>query len=558
MQTVKRLYLYLMSGVTLGVLLFGLQFVLVVTFGALGMDRGSFISFDPNGNRQQLSLAAALIGVGLPVWGIHWGLAQRGLRSGAARAEEERGSTLRALYLTLVLAGLLGVGAGAASELARGLFQQLLGVPPDLRLGRPDLAGSLATVVVSGLAWGYHVAIRRRDLRVGPLAGAAAWLPRVYLYGAALGGLFGALTGIESLLTYVGRVLLPTSSTVNEPGFDGFFAAGALATILVGGTIWLGHWWYAARLVGNADWRGESERPARLRLAFFVAVIFVSTFSVIRLGAAALTAMLEPVLGATSDFFGAEEAGRDVARTAGVALLAAVPWAIAWALHRRAMAGEAAAASDPGRVATALRLDQHANALVGLGFGGVGLGWLLGLLLDTLLGGDRTSRGLWRSELSTFVPMALIGSAVWLWWWWRIQGRQRANRADEAASTVRRSYLLIVLAGSVIAALSSAALVLYRLFGTILGANLGGNPASELSTPIGALVVASAIGLYHGQALRRDAAIHRAEAEAAPPETAAASPGRTLVLRGPAGEQLDGAVTALRAALPPGYRLDDA
>lgn len=556
MQTVRRLYLYLMSGVTLGVLVFGLQSVLVVAFDALGLDRGQFSSFDPDGNRRQLSLAAALIGVGLPVWGIHWGLAQRGLRPGAERAEEERGSTVRALYLTLVLGGLLAVGASAAAELVRGLFQELLGASPEL--GQPDLAGSLATVVVAGLAWGYHVAIRRRDIGVGPLTGAAAWLPRAYLYGAAVGGLLAALAGIESLLTYVGRALLPTSGTLNEPGFDGFFAAGDLAAILVGGTVWLGHWWYAARLVDNADWRGASERPARLRLAYFVAVLLVSTFSVIRLGAAALAAVLEPVLGATSDFFGAEQAGRDVARAAGVALLAAVPWAIAWALHRRALAGEAAAASDPDRVATALRLDQHANALVALGFGGVGWGWLLGLLLDLLLGGDRTSRGAWRSELSTFLPMAVIGSVVWLWWWRRIQARQRANRSDEAASTVRRSYLLIVLAGSVIASLSSAALILYRLFGSILGANLGGNPASELSAPIGALLVAGAVGLYHGQALRRDTAIHRAEAEAAPPATAAASPGRTLILSGPAGAELDEAVTALRAALPPGYRLDDA
>lgn len=553
MQTVRRLYLYLMSGVTLGVLAFGLRSVLVVAFDALGLDRGVVLP-GPDSDRQQLSLAAALIGVGLPVWAIHWGLAQRGLSQAGDQREEERGSTVRALYLTLVLGGLLAVGAGAASELLRGLFEGALGASPDF--GRPDLAGGLATLVVTGLAWGYHVAIRRRDIGVGALTGAAAWLPRAYLYGAALGGLFGALAGIESLLTYVGRALLPTSSTVNELGYDGYFAAGELAAILVGGSVWLGHWWYAARLVGNADWRGQSERPARLRLAFFVSVILVSTFSVIRLAAAALTAVLQPALGATSNLLGAEQAGRDVARTAGVALLAAVPWAIAWVLHRRALAGEAA--TDPGRVGTALRLDQHANALVALGFGGVGLGWLLGLLLDALLGGDRTSSGFWRGELSTFLPMAVIGSAVWIWWWWRIEGRQRANRSEEAASAVRRSYLLIILAGSVITSLSSAALVLYRLFGSILGANLGGNPAGELSAPIGALVVAGAIALYHGQALRRDAAVHRAEGEAARPDVAATTAARSLVLSGPAGEGVDAAVTALRAALPPGYRLDDA
>ncbi len=556
MQTVKRLYLYLMSGVTLGVLAVGLQFVLVVLFDALGLSRGSFRGFDPNSNVQQLSLAAALIGVGLPVWAIHWWLAERGLRPGTAQAEQERGSGVRALYLTLTLGVLLAVGASAAAELLRGLFQQMLGTSGDF--GIPDSAAGLATVVVTGLAWAYHVSVRRRDMRVGPLTGPAAWLPRFYLYSAALGGLFLGLSAVEGLLRTVGDALLPTSEAAfNRPGQDGFMAAGSLAPILVGGVVWLGHWWYAGRLVGDAGWRGGSERPAKLRLAYFVTVVIVAAFSVTRLSAAALTAGLAPILGATSPF-GEALTGGDLARVGGVALVSALPWAIAWWLHRRALDREATASEDPGRGAVALRLDQHANAAVGLAFGGVGLAWLLGLLVDLLAGGDRTSSDLWRGELSTFAPMALIGLGVWLWWWRRIQARHVADLPAEAASTVRRSYLLIVLAASVISSLSSMALILYRLFGTILGANLGGNPASELSTPIGALVVAATIAVYHGQALRRDAALHTFAPEPELPQAGAATAERRLMLVGPAGAELGAAVDALREALPPGYRLDDA
>lgn len=557
MHTVRRLYLYLMSGVTLGILIFGLRTVLVVVFDAIGLQRGSAVTSDPVSDRQQLSLAVALIGVGLPVWAVHWGLAQRGLRPAAAQAEEERGSTVRALYLTVVLGSLLAVGAGAAIELVQGLFQQILGAPAEF--GTPDLAGGLASVLVAGLAWAYHVSVRRRDMRVGPLTGAAAWLPRVYLYGAALGGLFSALFGVESLLTTIGESVLPLNGTLNDPSLNGFLAAGSLAGILVGSTIWLGHWWYAARLVGDASWRGASERPAKLRLAYFVSVIVVATFSVIRLCAAAATAGLTPLFGATSPLGSGEElTGRDVAHIAGVALFSALPWAIAWVLHRRSMAREASASEDPQRVATVVRLDQHANALVGLAFGAVGFGWLLGLLVDLVIGGDRTTSEIGRGELSSFAPIALIGSTIWLWWWRRIQARYRANASTESAATVRRSYLLIVLAASVIASVGSAALILYRLFGALLGANLGGNPASELSTPIGTLVVAGVIALYHGQLLRRDGALHPTEAEPAPAEGAPATTGRALVLVGPSGPELDAAVTAVRAALPAGYRLDDA
>jgi hypothetical protein len=126
-----------------------------------------------------------------------------------------------------------------------------------------------------------------------------------------------------------------------------------------------------------------------------------------------------------------------------------------------------------------------------------------------------------------------------------------------AASTVRRTYLLIILAASVIASLGSAALVLYRFFGAILGANLGGNTVGELSTPIGVLVVAGIVALYHGQVLRRDLALRAAEI---PPEEAtagAAEAQRHLVLTGPPGSDLGTALADLRACLPPGYRLDE-
>jgi hypothetical protein len=555
MQTVRRLYLYLMSGITLGVLAVGLRMVLLVLFDAIGLGRGSFISGDPNADRQQLSLAAALIGVGLPVWAIHWWLAERGLRPGTTHAEAERGSAVRAVYLTLTLAVLLAIGATAGLELLRGAMQGVLGHSPDFATA--DLAGSLATVLVTGVAWGYHVAIRRRDMRVGPLTGAAAWLPRVYLYGAALVGLLVLLQSFGDLVTVIGEALVPLTGAVGEPGLSSFQAASSLSAILISGVIWLGHWWYAGGLVRDASWRGASERPARLRLACFVGVVTFSVFSVIRLSAAALSAVLAPLFGASAAV-GESVAGRDMARVVGVALVSAVPWALAWWFHRRSMSREATLSNDPGRVSTSVRLDLHSAALVGLGFGGVGLGWLLGLMVDVVFGGDRTVAGsLWRSELSTFVPLALIGSAVWLAWWWRIQARHAADARGEAASTVRRSYLMIILAASVIASLSSMALILYRLFGTILGANLGGNAASELSTPIGALVVAGAVALYHGQVLRGDMALRAAEAAPEEPSIGPAEAGRRLVLVGPTGSDLDATVAGLRADLPPGYRLDE-
>jgi uncharacterized protein DUF5671 len=556
MQTVKRLYLYLMSGITLAVLAVGLRMVLVVLFDAIGVGRGDFIGGDPNADRQQLSLAAALIGVGLPVWAVHWWLAERGLRAGTTHSDAERGSAVRAFYLTLALGLLLLFGAAAGIDLLRGLLQRILnGDSPEFAFS--DAGGSLATLLVTGIAWAYHVSIRRRDMRVGPLADAAAWLPRVYLYGAALAGVLAFLQAIGDLVAVIGDALLPPSGAFFDPGTDSFPAANSLSVIAVSGAIWIGHWWYAARLIRDPSWRGDSERPARLRVAYFVGVILFATFSVLRLSAAALSAVLVPLFGASSAF-GGSLTGSDMVRVVGVSLVSAVPWAIAWWFHRASLSNEAAVSGDPQREDTAVRLDLHAVALVGLGFGAVGFAWLLGLAVDVLFGGNRTvGDGVWRSELAIFVPLALIGSGVWLWRWWRIQARHAAQPAAEASSTVRRSYVLLILAASVIASLGSAALVLYRLFGAILGANLGGNTVGELSTPIGVLVVAGIVAMYHGQVLRKDLALRPAEVQPEGATAGSAAAQRRLVLIGEPGSDLGLALADLRTHLPPGYRLDE-
>ncbi|MDP9250169.1 MAG: DUF5671 domain-containing protein, partial [Chloroflexota bacterium] len=256
---------------------------------------------------------------------------------------------------------------------------------------------------------------------------------------------------------------------------------------------------------------------------------------------------------------GFEVTGSDPAREVAVSMLAAAVWAIAWWLHLRWMRGEALQQDDSGNSVTAERLQLHVVAAVGLAFGAVGMAWLLGILTDVLLGGTRTAAadGLWRAELATFVPYAVIGSAVWLWKWSGAIKRFATEPQGEAGSIVRRTYLLIALAASVIASIGSLGVILYRLFGTILGVSLSGNPVSELSTPIGILVVAVAVAAYHGIAQRRDAALRAPLQQEDVAPQAAPAPRRRLILSGPQDANLDQAISGLRATLPPGYRLEE-
>jgi hypothetical protein len=564
MQTIRRLYLYLLSGITLGMLSVGLSLLLEVTLAALGVGHGA-LAGGGSGDRERLSIAAALVGVGLPVWAVHWYLVERAMRPANPHANAERASIVRAFYFSVVLGVLLGFGATAALALVQELIRAVLGGPaPEFFASNP--ASSIAVLAVTGAAWVYHASVRRRDMHAGPLVGAAAWLPRIYLYGASLIGLGILLLTIGSLVSFAAEALLAPPPDFAEPGYRVVQLAGHLAGILVWGGVWLGHWWYAARLVADSGWRGASERPANLRLAYFVAVIGISAFAVIWFVSRAGSAVLVPVLGAAGALGGAAE-GDDLLRAVIVSVLSAVPWAIAWWLHVRWVRAESLQVDKPDRAATVDRLDFGVVGLIGLGFGAVGVGWLLGLLVDAALGGNRTIGDGWRLELAQYLPWSVLGFVVWAWNWAKLQRRHAADPVGEAGSTVRRSYLLIVVAAAVVSSLGSLALVLYRLFGELLGASLSGNAVSELSTPIGALLVAAAVAIYHGVALRRDMVL-RAGAEPepapseAPGEVPAAAPTagelrRTLVLGAPPEGDLDAAVEALRAHLPAGYRLEE-
>lgn len=560
MQTVRRLYLYLMSGISLGVLLVGLNILLTVVLHALGIGRGELVG-GSEGDRQALSLAAALIVVGLLVWGVHWLLVERSLRPDNPQRDAERGAGERALYISLVLAVLLVFGVLAGTQLVEELTSRLFGVRRQDEFFSTDLGASLATVVVTGSAWAYHVAIRQRDLRAGPLTGAGAWMPRVYLYGAALAGLILTALNVSTLL---GTGVLALSGRVPDVDVGDFRerqASVAIAGIITWGIVWLGHWWYATRLTHGTGWRAESERRARLRVAYFVAAIGSMALATAIFAFLALFGALRQALGAPDPF-----APQDAMEAMAVPLVSLLPWAAGWWLHRNWLFAEAREAEDPARVATAERLNAAVVALIGLGALAGGLAGLLGLLLDALLGGNRTLGDFWKGELAGYLAAAAIGVVFWLWNWLRLQARHAASPREEADSTVRRAYLLIVVGITVITSLGSLAFVLYRLFASILNVDIVENAVSVLSPPVGALIVAAGAAIYHGLALSRDQALRSeavpsepaepADVEAADTPTTAVPARRVLVLSGPANADLDATVTAIRAALSPELSLE--
>lgn len=550
MQTARRLYIYLLSGISLGVLVAGLSMLLTVLLERIGLGPGGTQLSGGDVVGQQLTLASALVAVSLPVWLIHWFAAERSVGPDRETASIERTSEVRGLFFAVALGALLlAAGTGVAS-----MLESIVVRLADTDFGSRSIGGGLALAVVAGAAWLYHLWIRSRDWARGPMTGAGAWLPRTYMYVAAFVGLMLLLAGVGGLMGVLGRLVLDEPPPYKDPNVSSWWAypfATALVGIVVGGGVWVGHRLYADRLVRDPGWRGASERPAKLRLAYFAAVLIATSAGTMFLLAEAAGNLLAVPLGISD--------GEDAAQVIGLILLpllSAVAYAIAWWLHSRWMEAEAVSSGSDERVETEDRLEHYPVALVGLAFSATAVAWIIGVLIDATLGGGRALSGgdVWRRELADWIPLALIGIAVWIWRWRRVGDRWAVDPVGEAVSTTRRAMLLIALAAGVLAGIAAAGLILYRLFGSIFGISQVGDPVSELSRPVGVLLVAVAVAAYHAIQLRRDQSM-RTDLDASRGEPVVAAR-INLRLSGPPGADPSGVVATLRQQLPPGYDLE--
>ncbi len=534
MHAVRRLYTYFIVAVSLAVLSVGVaNLIRLALEQAWPAGGASLAPADSEALRRQLSLYVALVVVALPIWAVHWWLAQRARGRPGAAGEEERCSPLRSLYLTLGLAAPLAVAIPAAIELIGHVARALAGAS---RGGQP--AGWIAALLVAGAVWGYHAWLRERDLAAGPLPPESLILPRLYRYAATFVGMLLLLFGARSL---IGLAVDAAAGgpVLSEVRWWAVPLAEGVAVAAVGLVLWGSHWSYSQRVLATSGWRGESERRSTERLLYLYGSLVVAAVVTLLGAAGSLEALLRELLGAP--LLGSLRPG---AWRIVEPLLLAVPFALFWLYQRRQVLGE------PER-ALLRRLYTYGAALVGLGFAAVGLGWVLGILIDLLLGGARTvaeRSDLWRGELARFAGVAVVGSALWLAEWYVAQRRVAADLAAERGATTRRVYLYAVVAGALVATLGSLAVVVYRLLRVLLGVASSQGLASDVSAALGVLVVAAALLAYHGVTLRGDLA-------ARPPAGGPSAARLALVLSGPPGADLEAALAELRAHLPVGYDL---
>jgi hypothetical protein len=555
MQVARRIYLYLVTFISLQMLLAGASGLLrLLTEMALGISRDVLNS--ASYLREQFSLSGSITLVGALVWIVHWMLAQRSVSPSNPDAIQERLSVLRKLLIYAVLFVALWQIVSALYTLLRDLALSLISTPTT-NLSE-SLAGSVPTLLVYGIAWLYYWRVRTSDDSLTPEDGRAATVRRWYFYLVSYGTLSILMFFASDLGRQLWRALTGAESSYV---FGGSGAANSIASdaawIVVSFASWLPHWLAVQRLTGAS----EDEQHSVLRKVYLYLMVFQTLAVTVTSIAIFLNSVLRLILGTNP----LGNSGDSLLTQAGGPLITALVYGLFWAYHWRVLKWDASlVAKEPPRQASIRRAYHYLVALVGLAVLAAGVATLLRLLIDLLLGGSiATDAG--RREMGDQISLAAtliaVGGPVWYLNWARLQGRALApDGAEDRHALLRRIYLYLILFLSVITLLISAGTVVYQILLTLGGGT--SDLINNLAGPVGATITAGVLLAYHLRILTADQHAFTTmlpDAATEPGTTDAmggAATATVLLVRSADDSGLDAVIEEFRRKLPTGAQLN--
>jgi hypothetical protein len=476
MRTVRRLYLYAVALVSLEIVLWGL----------IGLARSIFCPPTRVCGAGSLAEALALILVGIPVFLIHWLIAQRYARDDP----DERAAGLRAAFLYGILLGTLIPIVQNALALLDRLALDAAGLPAvQAFLGQGQFwTDNLIAILMNALIAAYFLRVTRGDWRAISPKEPFADLRRVYRHAWLVYGLALTIAAAQQLLRFI-LSLSPSS-------FDFLFRSNGVHGVvlaLIGLPIWVLSW----KTIQDST-PDPAERESLLRLGMLYLFSLVGVITVLTSSGRILDVALRWLLGEPLTFTG-------FVREVNGAVAIGVPFAGLWAYYGHWLARTMTAVPDAPRRAGMRRLYFYILSAVGLSAAFTGLSLLLGFAVDAGLG-----RMLWVEELRPRLAASLAtlaaGLPLWLSTWRPMQAEAlAAGEAGDYArrSIVRKVYLYLVLFVSVIGGMITAV----GLFTILLRALLNQDTldlAPRILKFLENLFLFALLGVYHGLTLRRD------------------------------------------------------
>jgi hypothetical protein len=155
---VRRVYLYLMAGVSFAALLTGLVGDISVLIRAL-TGKGFILEL-----REQLTWFTSVLIAGLPLWIVYWRQIQIAVTQPGSIGLEERRSLVRRIYLYFFIFIATMAVLGSAIYIVSQLVELALGARGRVGLGT-DIGQAVAYLLVAVGVWLYHGRLLRSDSR---------------------------------------------------------------------------------------------------------------------------------------------------------------------------------------------------------------------------------------------------------------------------------------------------------------------------------------------------------------------------------------------------------
>ncbi len=475
MRTIRRLYFYAVAFITLEVVLWGL----------IGLLRSIFSASQIGAGGDALARALSLILVGVPIFVLHWLLAQRA----SAADEEDHASTIRAIYLYgALLATLLPVAQNALALIDRTLislagmdsFRAILG-------GNQTWVDNLIAILLNLLAVAYFRHVLRQDWASLSDPENFADIRRIYRYIWLLYSLLMVIFGVQQIIRFLLYIPAATLGTISRDLY-----LNGLSLLLVGLPVWYFTWKTCQEALLQ---KGEHDSLLRLGALFLLTLGGMTV--VLSTGGNLLNLFLRWTLNepfTTPEFIG---------RLSGPVSIA-LPLGAVWAYFGRWLQHDIATFSDEPRRYGFRRLYYYIHALAGLVTAFIGAALLVSFLIDVVV--DRQIWGVdLRERVSAAIATLAVGLPLWLATWPRMQELALSPGTSGGfarRSLVRKTYLYLVLFASVIGGMVSAVTVVFRL----LQAALGSQPldVTALLDSLQLLTLFTIVLVYHLRCLRAD------------------------------------------------------
>ena len=476
MKTIRRIYFYLVTFISVIALVWGITNLLrSITSQQFIGDQSS-----------DLSTGLAQILVSIPIFLLHWLIVQRD----AQKSEEEKNSLVRGIYLySILLSSLIPVVQNLIALLNR-LLLQAAQLNPQRAIfgGYQTLTDNLIAIVVNLILAVYFYRVLQSDWVSSTDTNCLVDLRRLYRYAWMLYSLGLTIIGVQKLVVYI-LAVQPILFFFN--GQEQF--SNALTLLLIGTPLW-SYWWHLIQSMMSV----EEERNSTIRtlILYILTLTGALTFS-INTGEI-LYQLLRTIL---EEFASIQNLLAEISTPVSLALT----FGVLWAYYSRILKINISLENDTIKQGAMHRIYRH--ILAGLGLAGtiIGVASIMGWLIDLVL----ENQWIWQIyslSLAQYLAVLCVGMALWLVYWPKVN--REAVQTGEVGDHARRSlsrkiYLYLVIFACVIGVMASAGFLIYSILQSLFGTD-NSSLLNDILQYFRLILLFAAFLAYHLNWLRRD------------------------------------------------------